>query len=84
MEKCANCERAIGNLETPMIWRGAVVCAGCHTKLSGATWLMTPAFAPAWSWAMSRSKQNISDSRMIFAGPVMSITARGAAWRNHG
>jgi hypothetical protein len=34
MEKCQNCERPIGNLETPMLWEDAVVCAECHSKLS--------------------------------------------------
>jgi hypothetical protein len=34
VEKCANCGRVIGKLETPMVWRDNVVCAVCHAKLS--------------------------------------------------
>ncbi len=37
MEKCDNCERIIGNLETPMVWSGVVVCADCYAKLSSAS-----------------------------------------------
>ena len=33
METCANCNASIGNLETPMVWNGAVVCAPCWNKL---------------------------------------------------
>ena len=33
METCSNCERAIGNLETPHIFNGHVVCAQCDTRL---------------------------------------------------
>jgi hypothetical protein len=34
MESCANCERKIGNLETPMAWRDKVVCGDCYSFLS--------------------------------------------------
>lgn len=34
LETCANCNRAIGKLETPMLWQDKVVCADCHAKLS--------------------------------------------------
>jgi hypothetical protein len=34
MEICANCGQAIGNLETPHIFNGRVVCAECYGKLS--------------------------------------------------
>jgi hypothetical protein len=34
MEKCANCGASIGNLETPFVWNGAIVCGPCHAKLS--------------------------------------------------
>lgn len=33
MEKCGNCERIIGNFETPEIWKNAVVCADCRAML---------------------------------------------------
>jgi hypothetical protein len=33
MESCANCERKIGNLETPMLWRNSVVCTACYQVL---------------------------------------------------
>jgi predicted RNA-binding Zn-ribbon protein involved in translation (DUF1610 family) len=36
IEKCANCGGTIGKLETPMVWKGEVVCADCHAKLSKA------------------------------------------------
>lgn len=34
VERCANCEQMIGNLETPNIFRDQVVCAECHKRLS--------------------------------------------------
>lgn len=34
MDKCANCSRDIGNLETPMVFNDAIVCAECHSRLS--------------------------------------------------
>jgi hypothetical protein len=34
MEKCANCDAVIGELETPHVWRGEVVCETCHLRLS--------------------------------------------------
>jgi hypothetical protein len=33
-ETCANCERIIGKLETPHLWKEHVVCAQCHAVLS--------------------------------------------------
>jgi len=32
-EKCLNCGNGIGNLETPYIWNGHVVCRSCYAKL---------------------------------------------------
>ncbi len=34
VEKCTNCERTIGNMETPCVFDGHVVCAECHARLS--------------------------------------------------
>src|SRR5438046_3046945 len=34
MEKCANCDATIGNLETPFVWDERIVCRDCHQKLS--------------------------------------------------
>jgi hypothetical protein len=34
MEQCANCGSTIGNLETPFIWKNAIICGPCHAKLS--------------------------------------------------
>ena len=34
IERCANCEAAIGNLETPYLWQGNVVCPSCYKKLN--------------------------------------------------
>ena len=33
MEQCANCGRAIGELETPQIFHGNVVCPECRVRL---------------------------------------------------
>jgi hypothetical protein len=33
LEKCSNCDRAIGRLETPQVWKESVVCAECHARL---------------------------------------------------
>ncbi len=33
LEKCSNCERLIGKLETPHLWRQEVVCAECRARL---------------------------------------------------
>jgi hypothetical protein len=35
MERCSNCERTIGNLETPYLWDEKCVCQGCHEILAG-------------------------------------------------
>jgi len=35
IERCANCDAVIGNLETPFVWRDAVVCETCYLKLEG-------------------------------------------------
>lgn len=32
-EKCENCGRAIGKLETPAIWKNHIVCDGCYEIL---------------------------------------------------
>lgn len=34
METCQNCQRQIGNLEDPFLWKLKVVCAECHARLS--------------------------------------------------
>jgi multidrug efflux pump subunit AcrB len=34
LEKCTNCERTIGNLETPYLFKNEVVCKDCHGRLS--------------------------------------------------
>lgn len=33
IEICANCDRAIGRLETPMVWQESIVCAECFNRL---------------------------------------------------
>ncbi|HUO08566.1 MAG TPA: hypothetical protein VM008_09730 [Phycisphaerae bacterium] len=33
VEKCVNCHRIIGAMETPMLWVGNVVCPGCYQAL---------------------------------------------------
>src|SRR5436190_4864289 len=40
MERCANCDREIGKLETPFLWLERVVCRHCHAVLS------SPSLAP--------------------------------------
>ncbi len=42
MEKCANCERPIGNLETPRIHNNAVVCEPCFQKLQAQSAPLSP------------------------------------------
>ena len=34
VEKCGNCERVIGKLETPFVFKEHVVCPECYTRLS--------------------------------------------------
>lgn len=34
LERCANCERAIGRLETPHVWQEQIVCSDCYKRLS--------------------------------------------------
>ena len=36
MEKCENCGRVIGKLETPNLHQGAVVCGECDRRLKSA------------------------------------------------
>ena len=45
METCANCGRTIGNLETPAVWNGSVVCADCHGILERQNKTAQPAAA---------------------------------------
>ena len=33
MEQCANCRRAIGELETPQVFHGNIVCPECRARL---------------------------------------------------
>ena len=35
METCTNCNRTIGNLETPHLYEGHIVCANCYSRLEG-------------------------------------------------
>ena len=35
-DKCENCGRSIGNLETPHVWQDHVVCADCIKRLETA------------------------------------------------
>ncbi len=35
IERCTNCHTAIGNFETPFVWRDVVVCETCYLKLKG-------------------------------------------------
>jgi hypothetical protein len=35
--KCKNCGSSIGGRETPHVWQGHVVCAGCITELAGTS-----------------------------------------------
>ena len=38
MERCSNCERVIGKLETAFLWQNnVVVCKECHSRLSDGT-----------------------------------------------
>ena len=34
VETCRNCGRAIGKLETPQVWKDAIVCGECHARLT--------------------------------------------------
>jgi len=47
MEKCCNCGRDIGNLETPMIWRNVIVCEACNERLIHPTQRPAPYRASA-------------------------------------
>ncbi len=49
MEKCENCGRVIGKLETPYVWTGNIVCAECHQRLSGIARTAAPATSGAAS-----------------------------------
>jgi uncharacterized membrane protein YidH (DUF202 family) len=57
-EKCANCGRQIGELETPQIWRDNVVCSLCRIQLeAGAAPQASPptpavATAPRRDWRL--------------------------------
>jgi hypothetical protein len=35
LEKCANCDRTIGKLEQPCVWKDDVVCPECYARLQG-------------------------------------------------
>lgn len=42
MEACGNCGRAIGNLETPFLFREKVVCQECHKRLTASEPVTAP------------------------------------------
>jgi hypothetical protein len=67
MEKCANCDRVIGKLETPAVWRDEVVCAGCHEILAKQPAAPAPKTA-IQEWADGTAEQ-------IFERPMQSPTA---------
>jgi hypothetical protein len=46
MDKCANCERVIGKLETPCVFSENVVCATCHGFLTAQQKLGRRSFLP--------------------------------------
>src|SRR5262245_11404074 len=52
MEICENCGRSIGNLETPHLHNGRVVCSGCAEKLEVEIPYATPAPQPMSGPAM--------------------------------
>ena len=41
LEKCKNCERTIGNLETPYLFEEEIVCKHCFEELHGTRSLQT-------------------------------------------
>lgn len=47
MERCANCERQIGNLETPHVWNDRSVCPECFVRLESSTSQPNDVDAPA-------------------------------------
>jgi hypothetical protein len=46
LEKCANCDRPIGRLETPYLYQSQVVCKSCYDRLVPVATYATPAAAP--------------------------------------
>lgn len=60
MEKCENCGGIIGDLETPFVSKGHVVCASCYGRLE-------PIPAP------SINRQNVTATTDAVAGRVILI-----------
>jgi hypothetical protein len=65
MEVCANCNRAIGNLETPFVYMDNIVCGECNSRLSHARNVGTGSDSPATTGmsnptSRSQQPQNIS------------------------
>jgi hypothetical protein len=51
METCRNCNRPIGNLETPHVWNGHVVCAACRNALeAGVPRAVPPPTSSSGNW----------------------------------
>ena len=67
-ETCENCGRQIGNLETPHVFRGHVVCADCDAKLRSDDSTPTPTMVDS-------TRREAGEERVLY-------NERPSMWRN--
>jgi hypothetical protein len=67
MERCANCERPIGKLETPHIWQERIVCGQCIAILKRTTLEYATPVPPEPVYSPPVMEQSSSVARQIRA-----------------
>jgi hypothetical protein len=90
MNVCENCGRQIGNLETPNVWRGSVVCLECCQRLQGTISLAPPAIQDpleALAQALPRGSMRPTYVQNVYHQSrqphVQTIEKTGKVWKAH-
>jgi rubrerythrin len=72
-EKCANCGRRIGNLETPFVWQASIVCVECYERLRREEQLKPPPITPPTAEATAELRPAPTYVCPICDSPVMPV-----------
>jgi len=81
VESCANCNRPIGNLETPHLWQGNVVCPECHARLSSLPAVDSAASGGTTNQTINFNKIDVqatgdAGERVFYNSPDIVVTNR--------
>jgi hypothetical protein len=92
MEKCENCGRVIGNLETPLLHQEHVVCAQCWDRLQPVKTASAPTVPirptvdrsriPPWRRSASNDKFSDFDSKVkyVFLAIILAAIVIWLVW----